>query len=55
MVSEDKKVTDINGPDAWDKMDQLINNIKDRNININAEINKLLREKEAKSGDSSKK
>ena len=55
MVSEDKKVTDINGPDAWDKMDQLINNIKDRNIIINAEINKLLREKEAKSGDSSKK
>ena len=51
----DKQVYDINGSNAWEKMDMLINNIKDRNIDINSEINRLLREKEASSGDSNKK
>ena len=55
LLPENKQVHDINGPDAWDKMDKLINNIKDRNININTEINRLLREKEGMSGDNNKK
>lgn len=52
LISDpNNRVTDINGPDAWEKMDRLINNIKDRNIDINTEINKLLREKAAKEGN----
>lgn len=55
LLPANKQVRDIDGPDAWDKMDRLINNIKDRNIDINTEINKLLREKENMSGESNKK
>lgn len=52
LISDpNNRVTDINGPDAWEKMDRLINNIKDRNIDINTEINKLLREKAANDGN----
>lgn len=54
-LPSDKQVYDIDGSNAWEKMDMLINNIKDRNIDINSEINRLLREKEASSGDSNKK
>ena len=49
---------DVNGNQvvldgAWEQMDQLVNNVKSRNIEINADIERMTRERERRGGGQS--